>query len=399
MPNGTLNVAFPSAQEVIVNSGNIAVSGTVNIGNTPNVGISGTPTVNIGNSPSVSISGTPNVAVSSGTITVGTINGGTINNITEPITARSKVAAGYQESVMYLNNANGTLFMSGSSSDSSGNYFISNFNRANILSDSVESTNFEPTLFRQFTTLAHVSILSSIALGVGGTTAMRAAIYTDSAGSPSTLVADLGVVFNGSYVANSLIYLPSPPLTANTTYWLALTALSGNILSQYGTTGTGKVGYNGSSYYSSGFPSTAPALTFVTGGISGLALNYGDNITMHLQFSLGQASTTQYNGQQVFKFGLYAQNTNTYFALHGITLTTEGNTAGHIRVSTPADAYGLGGQVNTDGFLSDAGATLNTTLNAGDTLLVVIDCQVLADTDSLYLDCINGVSYVVFPLQ
>jgi hypothetical protein len=89
--SGTANVAITGTPTVILGAGTasvgsvsainstVTVAGTINIGNTPAVTISGTPTVNIGNSPTVSISGTVTVSVSN-TPSV-TINGTPTVNI------------------------------------------------------------------------------------------------------------------------------------------------------------------------------------------------------------------------------------------------------------------------------------------------------------------------------
>lgn len=62
---GSLSISGPVTATI---SGPVTVEGTVSIGNTPSVSISGTPVVDIGNTPSVSISGTP-------TVDVGTVSG------------------------------------------------------------------------------------------------------------------------------------------------------------------------------------------------------------------------------------------------------------------------------------------------------------------------------------
>src|SRR6516164_4813188 len=63
--------AMPPQNVVVVNTsgqpvptaaqGTTTVSGTVNVGNTPNVNVANTPSVNVANTPSVSITGTANV--------------------------------------------------------------------------------------------------------------------------------------------------------------------------------------------------------------------------------------------------------------------------------------------------------------------------------------------------
>ena len=102
---GTPNVNIANTPTVILGTGSatvgaisainstVTVAGTINIGNTPSVTISGTPTVNIGNTPSVTISGTPTVSISSGTVSIsGTPNINILSqsvsvNVSQPQTA------------------------------------------------------------------------------------------------------------------------------------------------------------------------------------------------------------------------------------------------------------------------------------------------------------------------
>jgi hypothetical protein len=48
----------------------VTVAGTINIGNTPSVSISGTPTVNIGNTPNVAVTGTVSVSIVAGSVSI-----------------------------------------------------------------------------------------------------------------------------------------------------------------------------------------------------------------------------------------------------------------------------------------------------------------------------------------
>jgi hypothetical protein len=62
MPPQNVVVVNTSGQPVpTAAQGTTTVSGTVNVGNTPNVNVANTPSVNVANTPSVSITGTANV--------------------------------------------------------------------------------------------------------------------------------------------------------------------------------------------------------------------------------------------------------------------------------------------------------------------------------------------------
>jgi hypothetical protein len=89
-----LSIADNSAIQVTnVPGGTLQVGGTINIGNTPQVQVTGTPTVNIGNTPTVQVTGTPtvnigntpSVSIASGTVNANIQNAQINSNVVNPV--------------------------------------------------------------------------------------------------------------------------------------------------------------------------------------------------------------------------------------------------------------------------------------------------------------------------
>jgi hypothetical protein len=165
-------------------------------------------------------------------------------------------------------------------------------------------------------------------------------------------------------------------------------------------------GYSATQYYSAGFPSSL-SLTLVSGNgiMQDIQIQYGWTQSISLTYQIAIVEAVTFSGQQVLKLGIYPSSI-VPFALTNVTITTKGTTAGIIRTNSPANITGLGGTANQDSFIADVG-NVNSgnpiTLNTGDTLQVLISFTIATPYNSTaqqyFTDNINGVSYVVLPLQ
>jgi len=404
--SANLNVAIAAN-----NAGNITVS-LAAIATTANLNVNLnasaiTLNVNITNASititgSVSISGVPAITINAGTATIGSIN-----QIVSPVTSRSKVAAGYQENSLYLNHSPAGEFVSGSNSDSSSNKNLGAVTRTPFSDVSGSNLSYHNTIWHQFQTQGSGYLLSIQFYNASATTA-AVAIYTDSAGAPGTLVKDYGITFNttGSAVNTLNVNDSSTLLSASTTYWIAISEASANVAI---TTNASvlNTGYNAIGYGAGGFPATAPAITsaglwFSNSTTASVQLLVSNSFTVSLTYSLSQVQATTFNGQQVLKFGIFPDQGIT-FNISSISIVTKGTTAGTIRSATPPNQNGVGGVANSDVFVTDAGSVNlgnPITLNAGDTFQIVLSFTIsgASGAGNIWLDNLNGVSYIVVPL-
>ena len=322
-----------------------------------------------------------------------------IGQIVSPITARSMIAAGYQESVLYFNYGTSGDFMSGSSADSSNNQLIADATISNVL-NTTTGTFGQTTVFIRFQIPASTNgayIYSTAANGNSGHSE-RIAIYSDNAGSIGTLLKDFGTFNAFPAIINDTTTL----LAAGSYYWLAFSQSVSNELYYASTGGTNNVAYSTTSYYNSGFPSTlTPTGSSTTGTITtNTTLNLVFNVS--LTYSLLEVGSTTFNGQQILHVALFNDTSQSNASIKSINFTTKGATAGTIRTATLSNQSNIALSALVDIFLADAG-NVNSgnpiTLNAGDTFEVLITLTLIGNAGHFYIDNLNGVSYVVMPLQ
>jgi hypothetical protein len=396
--------------EVVVSTDLIPPT-TVSISGPVTATISGTVDVNITNASiaitgSVSITGVPAITINAGSATIGSIN-----QIVSPITSRSKIAAGYQESALYLNNANGNNFLSGSNSDSDSNKLLATLQAAtaNDLNGAGGITPLTDHTIAQKWTPTHTGYLYQVAFYQNVTTAstVRIAVYDNS----GNLIKDYGSFSfaGGSYNITITVADDTTTLSSGTAYWLVISDSLPN--AQYDSHAGGIVtGHAAGDYTASGFPSTNSFLTTNNNynginagtGFTIVTLSLPSSSNIDLKFDISQASAVTFSGQQVLKFGVFVDH-NVTVKVTSITLTTRGLTAGTIRSNSPADTQ-TSGTANVDLFISDAGDVNSgspISLNTGDTFEVELQFTLAAGSVTavkVYLDNLNGVSYVILPL-
>ncbi len=144
---------------------------------------------------------------------------------------------------------------------------------------------------------------------------------------------------------------------------------------------------------------------FLSGSSSDSSANYkigANSATFTLTFSLPQASAATFNGQFLVKLALYTDATAIITLVSGTTtFTAKGTTAGTIATYALASNWTTGNNANgVDQFLTIFAKTSSpVTLNAGDTLEIVLVLDIsLNAAANTWLDCLNGVSYVLLPL-
>jgi len=340
-----------------------------------------------------------------------------IGSIVSPVTSRVKTFAGYQESAMYLNYANGSNFLSGSSSDSGNNEEIASFitnGTINVLSITVGGAyNHQTTVLFRFQTPnkqyidfylhdfsigdtngsnsssdPNVSpqdtstILSPntwywLAVTQNNSTTLRCAIYSDSSGSVGTLVKDYGT------------------FTVNLQY-IQLTTSGGSANVAYTSTD-----------YTSGFPTSISSPTYSNSAEVYISINLTENqapVQVSLTYEISMVESTVFSGQAVIKFGIYP-NSNYNFNVTSISINVEGLSAGTILSGSIADQNNIGGTANVDSFIVLTGNVNGgnpITVNSGDTLKVILTFTLTPTGTTgfnIFFDNLNGVSYVVLPLQ
>ena len=316
-----------------------------------------------------------------------------IGQIVTPVIARTTIAAGYQESALYLNNGSNGLFMSGSSADSSNNATVANVSSIDTINQNGSGTSVSGcwTVFTRFQAPISGVIIGNQCYQSASSTVTRTALYSDSSGSVGSLIDDLGqytTTSNTRYAVAS-----KTVLTAGTYYWIAIT-YSSALFVIYESGGIGVEYINAS--YVNGFPSTVSGLTsYASGTNANWYLYIAEPTSITLTFDLGEVNSTTFNGQVVSKFALYS-SASVQGTITDLTITSEGTTAGTIRTNN-LGSFAISFTGN-DSFFTDAGASNNITLNAGDTLQVQITFTLYGDIATYYLDNLNGVSYVVLPL-
>jgi hypothetical protein len=429
--NMAVNIAAQSVGNLAVNiaawnAGTINVnissqSGNINV----NLAASAiTLNVNVTNA-TINISG-------SVTLNAGTAIVGSINQIVSPVTSRSKIVSGYQESAVFLNNGANGLFLSGSNADSQSNYLIQQgvWNRTNVMTGSFLSNASYQTVAVKYTNGASQLIIqgiqSYIVVLTGGAAPysftavvnIRAALYSDSSGSPGSLIAQtlinqfsLTGSGNSTYINFPVAGFFSSPqtLAASTAYWVVLTV---GILSQTGNVNlvgvailTSGTSVSNTSNFVTGFPTSGGALGSNTGnGGYFVLLSANTNTTTAIPAAnLAIAAATTLNGQIVFKLGL-TTDSGGVVGVTSLQYTIKDTTTNTVLATNTLNVnlFGIGAVTITD--TRSLGAT---TLNAGDNLQVVINSITwyAGPQDgsngvvNVYLDNTNGTSYVVMPLQ
>lgn len=395
------NITNSSVNANITNS-SVNVAGSVDIGNTPNVNVS-----------NAQIS-TQDVNLQSGQAI--------IKEVSNPITSRSKVVAGYQESVEYLNYGSSGTFISGSSADSSENELLGAFAGTQLYSatsgGSGEYTIASKIVPSSNSYLGMIQFVPSASWNyeTQGTpvVTVRVGLYDAS----FNLIQDYGQlsVFvpyqfstNGYIFCTVLIGDAANLLLGGSTYWIVVSNfnLNGTIVQTMNvqtTVGSGS-GYSTTNYTT--MPSSITLTTNATGGFgnSAAAVLYFtsgsvwlmSSATINLTYQLGIVNTSTINGQEVVHFGIVSSSPQQAAAISGITLTTKGLTAGTIRTSTPPNTQQLS---QAEVFVSDAGSTNSVTLSSGDTLQITLSFTLWGcGYGSISFDNLNGVSYAVLPLQ
>jgi hypothetical protein len=372
---------------------------------------------------SVSISGVPAVTINAGSAVIGSIN-----EIVSPVIARTTIALGYQEAVEYLNYSGSAFFMSGSNGDSSADYSLGaqNWTQTTIWTQSGTASSFYTCASRYAGLSAALTILgmqSYVSPSASGSYQfrIRGAIYSDNAGALGTLLAETIVASFSLTVDTTPIAAPvaaffaSPvALAASTAYWFAwtvyldnTTAAGASLPSTKSTTSLATYSLGNSVITAiSGFPSAsswtsqgsqdAPATIILS--------NAGTAISNPLSVSQVLASAVTYNGQLVIKVGVTTHGTN-IVGITSFTYSIEDTTTGtYIADGVTVNGNNLGLGVAS---LSDSVAVSGFTVNSGDTLEISVTSITVyggaidgsLGSAQVYLDSLDGLSYIVFPLQ
>ncbi len=422
--NISVDIAANSAGNITVSLAAIATTANLNI----NLAASAiTLNVNITNASititgSVTISGVPAVTINAGSAIIGSLN-----EIISPVSVRTKLATGYQESVEYINYDGSSFFVSGSNGDSASDYKLGSSVWA-VTPATKNSGNLTTyaTIGQQYTVGASPMTIIGLAtvLGVGDVTAgsvlVRCAIYSDNSNKIGSLLYQSRISLLTVSSPSALTYFDaaaffSSPVTlaASTAYWCVFTFLPTSMGAAGGTT-TPSVSLPSSTSTLTGVFITLssingfPLAASYTSGGSGLPVSMlvANLTTTSSLLTINQpvTSAVTLNGQLVFKLSLSAHML-AEIGITSLTYSIEDTTTSTYLVNNKTvnvAVQGLGIVSVAD--FEDVGPV---TLNAGDTLQIVVSSltwysgTIDGSTGSVdaFLDSLDGNSYVVLPLQ
>ncbi len=424
--NIAVNIAANSAGNITVSLAAIATTANLNV----NLNASAvTLDVNVTNASititgSVSISGVPAVTINAGSAIIGSIN-----EIVSPVSVRSKLATGYQESVEYINYDGTSFFVSGSNGDSNEDYQLGNSFWTQTPVYGTPSGQLEKlTIASAYNVGSSPVTLIGLAAQIGVTYAnaftvlVRFAIYSNNAGKPGSLLYQSQISsFSGSNPTSTLTYFnvaaffdSELTLSASTEYWLALTMqvtyLNGSTSSDFATIWPAYSNVSGTSYASSvtyinGFP---PGSALSTALGSNLVITILDKnvttTTSPITINQPVTSAVTLNGQLVFKLGL-TTHTLDEVGITSFTYSVEDTTSSTFLVNdktVSVDANGLGVVSATDSETLSA-----VTLNAGDNLQITVSSLTwysgaldgTVGSIDTFIDSLDGTSYIVLPVE
>ncbi|MDG6949831.1 MAG: hypothetical protein JRM77_08320, partial [Nitrososphaerota archaeon] len=414
--SSNLNVAIAAN-----NAGNLTVS-LAAIATTANLNVNLnasaiTLNVNITNASititgSVSISGVPAVTINAGSAVIGSIS-----EIVSPVTARTVLGFGYQESVAFLNYSGSGFFMSGSAADSSANQLLSNESwTQTVLATSSGGIGYASiaTLQKVSSALSVWGMQGAVVTNSSGSHSFQAlgAIYSDNAGSMGNLIAQtqlaafsVGDVAAGTIINFAVFFAAPVSLSANTSYFFAFTILQTNGTSElYLNLISSGTGYYSNSSFVYGFPS-ASSWTSFTGSTSVVLLSSaGTTVSNPVNVTQTIEATETLNGQLVFKVGASAPN-QAFIGISSFTYTIQDSTTGEYLVNARTVNTVNAGQGLVS--VTDSVSLSSVTLNSGDSFVVTISSITVfggaADGStgyaSVYFDSLDGISYLVLPLK
>ncbi len=420
--NIAVNIASNSAGNITVSLAAIATSANLNV----NLNASAiTLNVNITNatitvSGSVSISGTPAVTINAGSAIIGSLN-----EIVSPVSVRSKIATGYQESVEYINYDGSAFFVSGSNGDSAEDYelgtsewtiTVAEPNNGSYLSH--YTVGMQYAMGASPLTIAGLQSQLAAEYVASFTAVVRCAIYSDNSNKIGTLLHQSQISsFSGSNPSGTLTYFniaaffnEAVTLAASTKYWFVftfnVTSLNPSSASAFVwmSQSNATTGVFISASMVNGFP-PASAYSLLSNGISLSFLTANPSTTSSpIAITQPVTSAVTINGQLIFKLGL-TTHTLDEIGITSFTYSIEDTTTSTYLVNNKTVNLAISGLGVVS--LADTETVSAVTLNAGDNLEITISSLTwysgaldgTAGAIDTFIDSLDGVSYVVLPLQ